>query len=687
MRRFWSSIHVLGLAGAVSACGDSAGAKAPVPDFGLRDGGAPTADAAVPTDTAPPSADGAPTPDAAVVSPDGSAAFDAAVVSPPDASTAPDATGCAFAPTAVPTLGGAGPLPGGEGGLTDADLGVYWHVRVLDPEGMRLDGATASLVASGAGFTLLVHRPGYLAAVLSAPLSAGSYGVNAGRQATEGPGAKEVFEAPVETSPCAGGRVQVEVLAVLAPLDRVVTRQVLGDALADRCEGAQAPADAPLCAYYTAIHDDLSGLPARLQLASDSHPQYHDAGVALLAGPGMAALERDTCGTPWGVVPLAWLDDQNDQDPTVAPLARWRALSERLGRQILAESDPNVAPPPPGTFARRTRLGMALAWLSGVVAPTRFDLVGTTETPAFPDDSTLMHAAEAVRRVIASNDVPDPRVLGIPRPLQGLLFDGPVPALDALSYAVGFQGANAYGLGPAADCALAEMGHVLSFDDAFDAPAREVIEAMLTVLEAVPLGDAQPPSPDAGVQPPPADAGVRPPIDAGAFADATPPNDAGPAPDAGAVVPGGPCADDDSEPNGTWQNEVLDGQRLPRNVSHLSGRTLMPGDEDWYDFEADALNLNLGATVSADGSCDTPGGTLCAELLWFTWVNAEGLGDPDPISLVGPMCGDLHAPIALNAGGVAGLAGEPWTSVLVHVWRDPASPPDAAFSYQVGVTR
>jgi hypothetical protein len=148
------------------------------------------------------------------------------------------------------------------------------------------------------------------------------------------------------------------------------------------------------------------------------------------------------------------------------------------------------------------------------------------------------------------------------------------------------------------------------------------------------------------------------------------------------------CVVDELEPNDSWQVAVQAGRRLPVAVSSQTGMTLLPGDEDFVDFETLIINLNLTATVSADPRCGAnAGGRICAEMLWYTWVQDEGLIDPEPIRLQGPRCGDLSTPLHLDAGGVAGLAGEPWTSIIVHVYREAGSPANVPVSYRIDVTR
>jgi hypothetical protein len=109
---------------------------------------------------------------------------------------------------------------------------------------------------------------------------------------------------------------------------------------------------------------------------------------------------------------------------------------------------------------------------------------------------------------------------------------------------------------------------------------------------------------------------------------------------------------------------------------------------DYVDFETNIINFNLTATVSADPTCGPvgAGGRLCFEMAWYTWVQDEELIDPEPILLQGPICGDLSAPLVLDAGAVAGLAGEPWTSIVLHVYRQ-AGTPNVPISYRIDVTR
>lgn len=182
--------------------------------------------------------------------------------------------------------------------------------------------------------------------------------------------------------------------------------------------------------------------------------------------------------------------------------------------------------------------------------------------------------------------------------------------------------------------------------------------------------------PDAAVP----DAAPPPPPDA---APPPPPDAAPPDPDAAPPL----CVIDEHEPNDSWQVAVQEPRRLPVEVATQTGLTLLPGDEDYIDFYTYIVNYRLTATVSADPTCGpNAGGRLCAEMLWYTWVQAEDLIDPTPIPIAGPLCGDLSSPLFLNAGAVAGLAGEPWTSIVMHVWRQPGTP-DVPISYRVDITR
>ena len=576
----------------------------------------------------------------------------------------PDAASCS--PTVLSAEGGSAPLTAGTGDATSADGGTFWRVQVVDPRGRALE-AQASLVVSAEAFTLIVHAPGYLAAVLSAPLESRTYGVNAARQATEGPGTKEVLGAS-EVPDCATGTRFISVLAALAPLPDRLVRELAGEALADACApGGGEPPESPACSTLARIRDALVDLPARLRLSADSHPSYGEAGLARLAGPAAAALLGDTCGSPWGVAPVAFLDDAAAPLPDQAAMARWRRLTDAYTRQsaLLAPGDAVAAD-------RLFRFGLALVRLAGVVSPIGFDLLSVA--PEFVEQNGLTAAAAAVRAVVAAGDAAAPAA--VLEPLRGFVAGVAAPAFDGFAFARSAEPAGAYGLGPAALCDLGVVRAFVVTGEALQIDSAPAVSAMLDVLEAAASGWGQAPIVDAG---PSADAGV-PAADAALPADAA----VAPSPDAGPV---GVCGPDDSEPNQSWEQEVAEGERLARNVSELRQRTLEPGNDDWYDFEAGLLNPHLSAALSAEPLCESPGGRLCGELLWWTWAYAEGLLDNTPFTLVARTCADIADGLVLDAGGIAGLAGEPWTSMVIHVTEDADAPLAAPLPYRIRVTR
>ena len=147
------------------------------------------------------------------------------------------------------------------------------------------------------------------------------------------------------------------------------------------------------------------------------------------------------------------------------------------------------------------------------------------------------------------------------------------------------------------------------------------------------------------------------------------------------------CDPDAHEPDDTWQLGVAENRRAPLGVDAVTALTLSPGDEDWVDFYTLLINYDLTATVRADDTCGpNDGGRLCAQMYWYTWVQDVELIAPDPVPITDPLCGDPGVPLRLDAGAVAGLAGEPWTSIVVHVWRAPGSP-EVPIPYRIDVTR
>lgn len=644
-----------------TACGDASTSNKTTVDaevISIRDIG-PVVDAdlseredATPIDFAPP-------PDARILD----AVADAAVEW--DLGIRPDAAACT--PTVVDDTGGAAALAEGAGDITTRTGDDFFRVTVVDPRGRPVPGAAVSVILSAEAdaFTLVAHAPGYLAAVLQAPRGNGTYGINAARQVTEGPGSKDTLGAS-EVPACAAGTRFVSVLAALAPLPERIARDVAGDALTDACApGGAEPPESPACAALGRVRDAQTNLPARLRLAADTHPAYGEAALPRLPAQAGMALVAETCGTPWGVAPVAFVDDTAAALPDQLPLARWRRLAEVFTRQALL-----LQPGDAAAADRLVRFGTALGRLSGVVNPVAYDLVAGD--PTFPQVNGLARAAEAVRAVVAAGDA------AVPAAADDTLraFAGAGVVLDAYAFARSADAAGNYGLGPAALCDLSRVTSFLTVD-AETLDVHAAVDVLLDVLEAAAAVEPPPPPADAAPPPPPADGGIAPP-----------PPDAAVAPDPdAAVVDPVACSPDDSEPNQTWQAEVAEGQRLPQNVSELRRRTLEPGDEDWYDFEAGLINLNLGATLAAEPECVGPGGRLCAELLWYTWVNAEGLVGDEPVVLVERRCGDIADGLSLQAGGVGGLAGEPWTSVLVHVTEDAAAPLAAPLPYLVRVTR
>lgn len=646
-----------GLAGALAACDDTAGSGAGAPDVTVRllpdvgpDGGPDTGpvvdatllDVGVPVDQG--SVD---------MQPDGP---------PPvfgDFEPRPDAAACTLIALASDD-GGQAALEPGAGDVTTASGADFWRITVVDARGRPLPAATASFIIGADAFTLVVHAPGHLAAVLNAPKGDGTYGINAARQAVEGPGAKEVLGAS-EVPACAAGTRFVSVVAALAPLPPRITRDLVGDALADACARGEEPPESPACAALAGLATALGeALPARLRLAADTRPEFLAAGAAALEGPAAGRLAAETCGTPWGVVPLGILDAAAFPEPEQTPLARWRRLATAFEGAIR-----RVAPDAEAQRARLLRFGVALSHLDGVVRPADFELVGPVAGLA--GGSALARAGEAVRALVAAGDVTAPAFAS--DALARFAATGPAPAFDAFGHARSAQPAGAYGLGPAALCDLGRLGGLLDFNAGLEIESHAGVDALLDVLEAVRLDDA--PAPDAGLPPAP---------------DAAVPPDAGlpPVPDAGPV---GACGPDDQEPNQTWEQEVRDDQRQPRNVSGLDRLTLEPGDVDWYVFESGLINPHLSATISAEPLCERPGGRLCAELQWWTWAYAEGLLDDRPFTLVERTCADIADGIVLDAGGIGGLAGEPWTSMVVHVTEDAAAPLAAPLPYRIRVTR
>jgi hypothetical protein len=453
------------------------------------------------------------------------------------------------------------------------------------------------------------------------------------------------------------------VLAALAPVSTRVVRDLVGDELTDTCSRGEEPPESPACAAVAGVSTALGeALPARLRLAADTRPEFGPAGAAALEGPAAGRLAEETCGAAWGVVPLGVIDAAAFVDPEQTPLARWRRLAAVFEAGIR-----RAAPEAEAQRARLLRFGTALAHLDGVVRPADFELVPAAAGLA--GGSALARAGSAVRALVVAGDVATPPAFGDPG-LRTFALDGPAPAFDAFAHARSAQPAGAYGLGPAALCDLGRLGGLLDFAAGLQVESHAAVDAVLDVLEAVRLDDDPPP---------PADAGRAP--DAGA-----PPADAGLPPDA-AVPPAGPCGPDEQEPNQTWEQEVQDNQRQARNVSGLDRLTLEPGDVDWYVFEGGLINPHLSATISAEPLCESPGGRICAELQWWTWAYAEGLLDDRPFTLVERVCAEVADGIVLDAGGIGGLAGEPWTSMVVHVTEDPAAPLAAPVAYRIRVTR
>ena len=121
-------------------------------------------------------------------------------------------------------------------------------------------------------------------------------------------------------------------------------------------------------------------------------------------------------------------------------------------------------------------------------------------------------------------------------------------------------------------------------------------------------------------------------------------------------------------------------------MRRLEDLTLMPGDEDWYAFEAGLINPMLGADLGPDRHCDAPpGGRLCIQTYFYSWVNYEGLLDDALTPLEGPVCGLVDDVVRTMRQGIGGLAGEPWTSIVVHVTHDGAGA--SPVPYRVDVSR
>ena len=192
------------------ACGDSASRhpEADVEPIAIRDlGGGPDADNGPLVDATPLDLGAPPVSDLGILD-----AFHDAVV-PWDLAPRPDAAACT--PTLLGASGGAAVFEAGTGDVTTSDGGVFWRVTVVDQRGRPLAGAAAGVILGPDAFTMVFHAPGHLAAVLNVPLMSGTYGFNAARQASEGPGAKEVLGA-AEVPECARGTQYVSVLAAMA---------------------------------------------------------------------------------------------------------------------------------------------------------------------------------------------------------------------------------------------------------------------------------------------------------------------------------------------------------------------------------------------------------------------------------------------------------------------------------------
>jgi hypothetical protein len=626
-----------------------------------------------------PERDAAPARDAeldAAVLPDvalDAAVFDAAPdQSVPDVAP-PDASSCGQLQAGATGFVGT---TGADGRLVVRAADAVFRVRAVSAggaDGQPVEGASVGALLGGGGFSVSVWKSGTLGVTaLGETRASGAVVVDGAAQLVGGPAVVSRPEVPVAPEPgCDPALPVIDLEAILPTQSRTYADVASGGMLLSRC--ADAPELASTCALLGRSLQAQGGLGAG-HLGAEPTP----APDALALEPGglprlFAPVWRDAlptvCADRGGLVPVRYTDGR---DAAMPPLStRFDAAIGRLAGRLTGGAPGER----PVSDDRLVRLHAFASALVPLIRPNAVEVHGADST--FFEQSGLLVAATYGQALGRAGDLP--RDFGFEAPWQGWLIEGTSPAFDGLGLAWQRDRAR-QGFGPAATgCDLVVVERLLATGEGLEVRAAETLDYLIRLLEAgldaadaeaAPLPPDMAPRLDAG--PPPEDA--APPE-----ADAAPPE-----PDAFVELP--PCGPDVQEPNNGWRDVVGDGERYPRNMRRLEDLTLMPGDEDWYAFESGLINPMLGADLGPDRHCDAPpGGRLCIQTYFYSWVNYEGLLDDALTPLEGPVCGPVDDVVRTMRQGIGGLAGEPWTSIVVHVTHDGAGA--SPVPYRVDVSR
>lgn len=551
---------------------------------------------------------------------------------------------------------------GGAAALFDPASGTYVTVSARGADDQPLAGAAVRLAVGAEAFAVLVRAPGQLPTYVQARREAGAvaFGVDAQTQLHDGVEAAQGRAPAAEVPGCLSADLVVEVHSRHLPVTAGVARLVAAPWQDDRCQSDEW---APTCAALEGLEARINpGAPAGLVLRGDD-------GATFGALAGLGALEADwprlrsdTCGDALDTALVGWVVP----DEAEALLSRFRLVGQRLQLLLIRLS----REPPPEAQAAGAAVADLLAPFAQVAWLVRLggvDLHPTDDGWRFVERNALLGAAAAVKQYAQGRGLG----LDFDAPYDGLLLRGDAPELDGLGYRVTEP--------DAVGCARAAVTDLTTRSGASVA-VSVAIRRMLDVLDAglreIEVGH-WPPQPDVGPAP---DAGIP---DAAAVPDAGPPPD-GAVPDAAVVEPdafvpmGGPCEDDALEPNPDWRPLVAG--RNPPGGANLVDLTLPPGDADWHVFDIGNFSLNVQARLEASDHCAAdPGIRVCMDLWQWGWTNEEGLLDDEPFHQRGPFCGPVRAALDSGRFGMAGLAGEPWISVLVHIYREDDSPNAAAY--------
>jgi hypothetical protein len=463
----------------------------------------------------------------------------------------------------------------------------------------------------------------------------------------------------------------IDLEAILPTQSRIYADVASGGMLLSRC--ADAPELASTCALLGRSLQAQGGLGAgHLGAEPTLTPDalaVEPGGLPRLFAPVWRDALPTVCADRGGLVPVRYTDGL---DSAIPPLStRFDAAIGRLAGRLTGGAPGER----PVADDRRVRLHALASALVPLIRPNAVEAHGVDST--FFEHSGLLVAATYGQALGRAGDLP--RDFGFDAPWQGWLIEGTSPAFDGLGLAWQRERAR-QGFGPSATgCDLVVVERLLATGEGIEVRSAEALDYLLRLLEAgldaadaeaAPLPPDMAPRLDAG--PPPEDA--APPE-----ADAAPPE-----PDAFVELP--PCGPDVQEPNNGWRAVVGDGERYPRNMRRLGELTLMPGDEDWYAFEAGLINPMLGADLGPDRHCDAPpGGRLCIQTYFYSWVNYEQLLEDELTPLQGPVCGPVDDVVRTMRQGIGGLAGEPWTSIVVHVTHDGAGA--SPVPYHIDVSR